>query len=68
MNSSFSESAEGERACPPEDVGGPWGYADYLVAIADPDHEYHEEFLEWTGPFDSDKFDVKKATREMRKR
>ena len=27
---------EGERACPPEDCGGPWGYADYLAAIADP--------------------------------
>jgi hypothetical protein len=21
---------EGERACPPEDIGRPWGYADYL--------------------------------------
>jgi hypothetical protein len=27
---------EGERACPPEDCGGPWGYVDYLAAIADP--------------------------------
>ena len=27
---------EGERACPPEDCGGPWGYADYLAAIAIP--------------------------------
>ena len=58
---------EGERACPPEDVGGPWGYADYLVAIADQDHELHEEFMEWVGPTDPDEFDVKKATREMRR-
>jgi Plasmid pRiA4b ORF-3-like protein len=58
---------EGERACPPEDCGGPWGYADYLDAIADPQHERHKELLEWRGPFDSEAFDAKKATKEMRK-
>ena len=57
----------GARACPPEDCGGPWGYADYLAAIADPRHERHEELLEWRGPFDPEAFDAKKATREMRK-
>ena len=58
---------EGERACPPEDCGGPWGYADYLAAIADPEHEQHEEMLEWRGPFDPEAFDAKRATKEMRK-
>ena len=58
---------DGARACPPEDCGGPWGYADYLAAIADPQHERHEELLEWRGPFDQEAFDAKKATREMRK-
>jgi len=58
---------EGERACPPEDCGGPWGYTDYLAAIRDPKHEQHEEMLEWRGPFDPEAFDVKKATKEMRK-
>jgi hypothetical protein len=43
---------EGERACPPEDCGGPPGYADYLDAIADRENERHEELLEWRGPFD----------------
>jgi hypothetical protein len=57
----------GERACPPEDCGGPWGYADYLAAIADPEHEQHDELLEWRGPFDPEAFDAKKATTEMRK-
>jgi Plasmid pRiA4b ORF-3-like protein len=37
-------------ACPPEDVGGPWGYGDYLEAIADPKHENHAEMIEWRGP------------------
>lgn len=40
---------DGEGACPPEDVGGPWGYMDFLDAIADPAHERHEELLEWCG-------------------
>ena len=33
---------EGERNCPPEDVGGVWGYAEYLESLADPKHERHE--------------------------
>lgn len=33
--------------CPPEDVGGPFGYAEALEAIADPSHERHQEFKEW---------------------
>jgi hypothetical protein len=32
----------GARACPPEDVGGAWGYADFVEAMADPGHERHE--------------------------
>ncbi len=59
---------EGERACPPEDCGGPPGYADYLDAICDPKHERHEEMLEWRGPFDPSVFDMKKATKQMRRR
>lgn len=58
---------EGERACPPEDCGGPWGYGDYLAAIADSENEQHEELLEWRGPFDPEAFDAKKATKAMRK-
>jgi len=59
---------EGERACPPEDCGGPWGYAEFLEAINDKKHEQHDELLEWIGgSFDPFAFDVKKATKEMRK-
>ena len=58
---------EGERACPPEDCGGPPGYADYLAAIANPRHEQHEDLLAWRGPFDSEAFDAKKATKQMKK-
>lgn len=33
--------------CPPEDIGGPWGYAEFLGAIGNPKHERHDEFKEW---------------------
>lgn len=35
--------------CPPEDCGGPWGYAELLKAIKDPKHERHAELTEWIG-------------------
>jgi hypothetical protein len=35
--------------CPPEDVGGPWGYEEFLEAIANPVHERHQEMVEWWG-------------------
>ncbi len=40
---------EGANACPPEDVGGPPGYADFLEAIGDATHEEHNEMLQWCG-------------------
>jgi hypothetical protein len=59
---------EGERACPPEDCGGIWGYPDFVEAIQNPDHERHEELLEWVGGrFDPEEFDPAKATKAMRK-
>lgn len=49
----------GRRACPPEDCGGPWGYADFLAAITDTQHEQHEELLDWIGgTFDPDHLDI----------
>jgi hypothetical protein len=33
--------------CPPEDCGGPVGYAELLEAITDPKHERHAELAEW---------------------
>jgi hypothetical protein len=45
--------------CPPEDVGGPPGYIDFLQAINDPAHEEHAEMLEWAGgTFDPTAFDI----------
>ncbi|MGD8966808.1 MAG: LexA family transcriptional regulator [Anaerolineae bacterium] len=57
---------EGERATPPEDVGGIWGYELYLEAMQDPDHPEHEEYLEWRGEFDPELFDLRAVNRALR--
>lgn len=58
----------GERACPPEDRGGPWGYYTMLDAIADPSHEQHEDMMEWTGgEFDAEAFDVDALNKRLTK-
>ena len=56
---------EGERACPPEDVGGVGGYAEYLEVLDDVDDDRHQEMLRWRGNFDPEKFDAGKATKLM---
>lgn len=55
---------EGERACPPEDVGGPDGYANFLVALGNPDDPEHEEWRVWAGEgFDPAAFDLARVNR-----
>jgi hypothetical protein len=51
---------EASGRCPPEDVGGPWGYQEAREALADPSHERHEEIAEWWGadPLDLDTIDI----------
>ncbi|WP_370948577.1 plasmid pRiA4b ORF-3 family protein [Amycolatopsis sp. cg5] len=47
----------GKGACPPEDCGGSWGYADLKNSLADPEAEDHEDLLEWLGLASGDEFD-----------
>ena len=58
----------GKKACPPEDVGGVYGYADFLEALRDPDHEEHDSYLEWAGgEFNPDALDLDEINRELRR-
>ena len=58
-NIAYPRLIEASGRCPPEDVGGPWGYAEMLEALADPDHERHAEIREWVGDdFDPHAFDA----------
>jgi hypothetical protein len=59
---------EGERACPPEDVGGTSRYAKFLETIADRESMGRTDMLEWAdGWFDPDEFDAAIATKSMSK-
>lgn len=56
----------GRRACPPEDCGGVWGYADLIEIMADPQHEEHESMMEWLGhPLDPERFDPAEVNRRL---
>ena len=58
----------GERACPPEDVGGIGGYARFLAAIKDPTHKEHEFYKDWLGKeFDPEAFDLERINRKLKR-
>ena len=60
---------DGARACPPEDSGGPLGYAEMLAILTAPRHPEHADVTEWLGgPFDPEAFDVAAATRRIQGR
>jgi hypothetical protein len=58
----------GARQTPPEDVGGTSGYEQYLEALADPQHEAHQDILQWRGPFDPEAFSSDDINERLRKR
>jgi hypothetical protein len=54
--------------CPPEDVGDPPGYEEFLEAMADPAHEWHAELCEWFGDrFDPHTIDLAEVQQELLK-
>lgn len=58
---------QGQRACPPEDVGGVMGYEEYVEAISDPDHESYAEMLEWRGAYDPARFNRGRVNQRLRR-
>jgi len=59
VGSMYPRCISGRRAGPPEDVGGIWGYAEFMEIMADPAHPEYEERLEWAGgEFDPEAFDL----------
>ncbi len=65
----YPRLVEATGRCPPEDVGGPWGYRDFLDAMADPRHEEHDERLQWIGghfdPADTDAEAIAQAVHSL---
>ena len=59
----------GERACPPEDIGGVPGYENFLEIMNDPENEEHEEMRDWYGSddFDPEYFEMEKINEIFKK-
>lgn len=56
----------GERACPPEDCGGPHMYPEFLEALSDPSHEDHDHYTEIYGEHDPEQFDLTLAQKHLK--
>lgn len=56
----------GENAAPLDDLGGVWGYYEWLEALSEPAHERHEEAIEWLGQdFDPARFELDRANQRL---
>ncbi|MGD1823563.1 MAG: plasmid pRiA4b ORF-3 family protein [Pleomorphochaeta sp.] len=50
---------DGERACPPEDVGGAYGYQHFIECIENEDDDEHEDMLMWIDyDYDPDELEI----------
>lgn len=58
----------GRRACPPEDIGGAYGYAELLAALANPTggSDWEQELAQLHANFDPDRFDHERVSSMMR--
>ena len=53
---------EGQRACPPEDCGGPHGYMEFCAIMKTKKGNDYEEMKAWYGKdYDPEEFDAKKV-------
>lgn len=56
----------GAGACPPEDCGGPYRYANLVLAISDPSHPDRRYWRGWIGgDFDPEAFDLEAINRRL---
>lgn len=65
----FAVCLAGENACPPEDSGGSGGYERMLEALTDPNHEEHDNYVQWIGDdtFDRTAFDIVAVNASLQK-
>ena len=65
-NATYPVCTDGQLACPPEDCGGIPGFYDLVEALNDPNHERHEEMLDWIGDdFNPQAFSIDNVNRML---
>jgi hypothetical protein len=57
---------DGEGNTPPEDVGGEFGYYEFLKIIADENHPEYNHFVEWTEMNGYKDFDIEVVNRRLK--
>ena len=62
IGGNFPFVIKGVGACPPEDVGGPWGYQELLMHYFDDASPERDNYIDWVGAdFDPSFFDMEEA-------
>ena len=66
----YARCVDGGSKCPPEDVGGIGGYAEFREVLDDPSHDEHEHYVMWAGlksaaDWDPYHFDVAETNRAL---
>lgn len=56
----------GEGNAPPEDVGGPGGYAEMLRVLSDPQDPEYEDIESWLEGMDCEPFNLEQVNRDLR--
>jgi hypothetical protein len=57
----------GALNCPPEDVGGIWGFQEFKKAMKNPSHPEHEMYKEWVGEhYNPEYFDADEINEMLR--
>jgi hypothetical protein len=63
----YPRFVDGERTAPPEDVGGPPGFLDFVEAIAKRSHPQHKDMVRWYGgPFNPVDFGTDRIASRLR--
>ncbi|TGA98318.1 plasmid pRiA4b ORF-3 family protein [Sporolactobacillus shoreae] len=57
---------DGVGNAPPEDVGGPYGYDEFLSAISDPKHPEHEDMIQWGSMQGYRDFNIEGVNRQLK--
>lgn len=62
----YPRCTAGSRSAPPEDVGGSYGYAEFLEAWRDPLHDDYRQMRRWAGKkFGPERFDLDATNKQI---